>query len=100
MASDAVTMEKIVALCRRRGFIFQSSEIYGGLASTYDYGHYGVLLKSNVKAEWWRAMVQERDDVVGIDAAIIMNPRVWEASGHVATFTDPDGNVLGLLQDR
>ncbi len=89
MATDAVTMEKIVALCKRRGFIFQSSEIYGGLASTYDYGHYGVLLKSNVKAEWWRSVVQERDDVVALDAAIIMHPRAWEASGHLAGFTDP-----------
>src|SRR5687767_5305954 len=68
---DTVTMEKIVALCKRRGFIFQSSEIYGGLASTYDYGHYGVLLKNNVKAEWWRAVVQERDDTVALDAAIL-----------------------------
>jgi glycyl-tRNA synthetase len=89
MASDAVTMDKIVALCKRRGFIFQSSEIYGGLASTYDYGHYGVLLKSNVKAEWWRSVVQERDDMVALDAAIIMHPRTWEASGHLAGFTDP-----------
>ena len=74
-------MEKIVALCKRRGFIFQSSEIYGGLASTYDYGHYGVLLKNNVKAEWWRAVIQERDDMVALDAAILMHPRTWEASG-------------------
>ena len=86
---DTVTMEKIVALCKRRGFIFQSSEIYGGLASTYDYGHYGVLLKNNVKAEWWRSMLQERDDIVAIDSAIIQHPRVWEASGHLAGFTDP-----------
>ena len=78
---DAVTMDKIVSLCKRRGFIFQSSEIYGGLASTYDYGHYGVLLKTNVKSEWWRSMVQERDDIVAIDAAILMHPKVWEASG-------------------
>ena len=74
MATDAVTMEKIVALCKRRGFIFQSSEIYGGLASTYDYGHYGVLLKTNVKSEWWRAVIQERDDMVALDAAILMHP--------------------------
>ncbi len=86
---DAVTMDAIVALCKRRGFIFQSSEIYGGLGSTYDYGHYGVLLKNNVKAEWWRAVVQERDDVVGLDAAILMHPRTWEASGHLEGFTDP-----------
>src|SRR5215210_6928913 len=87
--TDIVTMDKIVALCKRRGFIFRSSEIYGGVASTYDYGHYGVLLKNNVKAEWWRAMLQERDDVVALDAAIIMHPRTWEASGHLAGFTDP-----------
>ena len=82
-------MDKIVALCKRRGFIFQSSEIYGGLGSTYDYGHYGVLLKTNVKGEWWRAMVQERDDIVALDAAILQHPRVWEARGHLAGFTDP-----------
>ena len=82
-------MEKIVALCKRRGFIFPSSEIYGGVGSTYDYGHYGVLLKNNVKNEWWRAMLQERDDIVAIDSAILQHPRVWEASGHLAGFTDP-----------
>jgi glycyl-tRNA synthetase len=87
--TDAVTMDKIVALCKRRGFIFPSSEIYGGVGSTYDYGHYGVLLKSNVKNEWWRAMLQERDDIVAIDSAILQHPRVWEASGHLAGFTDP-----------
>src|SRR4051794_40141527 len=89
MPDDVVTMDKVVALCKRRGFIFPSSEIYGGLGSTYDYGHYGVLLKSNVKTEWWRAMLQERDDVVAIDSAILQHPRVWEASGHVGGFTDP-----------
>ncbi len=88
-AEDAATMEKIVALCKRRGFVFQSSEIYGGLASTYDYGHYGTLLKNNVKAEWWRSVVQERDDVVGLDAAILMHPKTWEASGHLESFSDP-----------
>jgi glycyl-tRNA synthetase len=88
-AADAVTMDKIVSLCKRRGFVFPSSEIYGGLGSTYDYGHYGVLLKGNVKAEWWRAMLQERDDIVALDAAILMHPRTWEASGHLAGFTDP-----------
>ena len=82
-------MEKIVSLCKRRGFVFPSSEIYGGLGSTYDYGHYGVLLKQNVKGEWWRAMLQERDDIVALDAAILMHPRTWEASGHLAGFTDP-----------
>jgi glycyl-tRNA synthetase len=86
---DAVTMDKIVALCKRRGFIFPSSEIYGGLGSTYDYGHYGVLLKNNVKGEWWRAMLQERDDIVALDSAILQHPRTWEASGHLASFHDP-----------
>jgi glycyl-tRNA synthetase len=86
---DPATMEKIVALCKRRGFIFASSEIYGGLGSTYDYGHYGVLLKTNVKNEWWRAMLQERDDIVALDSAILQHPRTWEASGHLAGFTDP-----------
>jgi glycyl-tRNA synthetase len=93
-------MEKIVALCKRRGFIFQSSEIYGGLASTYDYGHYGVLLKNNVKAEWWRAVIQEREDMVALDAAILMHPRVWEASGHVAGFTDPLVQCMGKCKRR
>ncbi len=82
-------MDKIVALCKRRGFIFASSEIYGGLGSTYDYGHYGVLLKTNVKNEWWRAMLLERDDIVALDSAILQHPRTWEASGHLAGFTDP-----------
>jgi glycyl-tRNA synthetase len=82
-------MDKIVSLCRRRGFVFPSSEIYGGLGSTYDYGHYGVLLKNEIRSAWMRAMVQERDDIVALDSAIILNPRVWEASGHVAGFTDP-----------
>jgi glycyl-tRNA synthetase len=87
--SDVVTMDKIVALCKRRGFAFPSSEIYGGVGSTYDFGHYGVLLKQNVKNEWWRAMLQERDDIVALDSAIIQHPRVWEASGHLKGFTDP-----------
>jgi glycyl-tRNA synthetase len=86
---DLATMDKIVALCKRRGFVFASSEIYGGLGSTYDYGHYGVLLKTNVKNEWWRAMLQERDDIVALDSAILQHPRTWEASGHLAGFTDP-----------
>ena len=98
--ADAATMEKIVALCKRRGFVFQSSEIYGGLASTYDYGHYGVLLKSSVKAEWWRAVVQERDDVVALDAAILMHPTTWEASGHLEGFTDPLVQCLGKCKRR
>ncbi len=81
--------ETLVSLCKRRGFVFPSSEIYGGIGGFWDYGPLGVEMKNNIKRAWWRAMVQERDDVVGIDASIIMNPRVWEASGHVATFTDP-----------
>jgi glycyl-tRNA synthetase len=84
-----VTMDTIVSLCRRRGFVFPSSEIYGGLGSTYDYGHYGVLMKNNIRSLWFQAMVQERDDIVALDSAVILNPRVWEASGHVAGFTDP-----------
>jgi glycyl-tRNA synthetase len=86
---DTVTMDKIVSLSRRRGFVFPSSEIYGGLGSTYDYGHYGVLVKNNIRARWLEAMVYERDDIVLIDSAIILHPRVWEASGHVEGFTDP-----------
>jgi glycyl-tRNA synthetase len=89
MPADAVTMDKIVSLCKRRGFVFQSSEIYGGIASSYDYGHYGVLLKNNVKGQWWRAMLQEREDVVALDSAIIQHPTTWMASGHLAGFTDP-----------
>ncbi len=87
--TDVATMEKIVSLCKRRGLIFPASEIYGGIANTYDYGHYGVLLKNNVVAQWWKAMIQERDDIVALDSAIIQHPRTWEASGHLAGFTDP-----------
>jgi glycyl-tRNA synthetase len=86
---EAVTMDKIVSLSRRRGFVFPSSEIYGGLGSAYDYGHYGVLLKENVKARWLEAMVRERDDIVALDSSIILHPAVWEASGHVSGFSDP-----------
>ena len=82
-------MDVIVSLAKRRGFVFPSSEIYGGMAGFWDYGPLGVELKNNVKQAWWREMVTRRDDVVGLDAAIIMNPRVWEASGHVAGFSDP-----------
>ena len=82
-------MEKIVALCKRRGIIFPGSEIYGGLAGTWDYGPAGALMKKNLKDLWWKEMVQLREDVVGIDAAIFMNPRAWEASGHTEGFTDP-----------
>ena len=82
-------MDRVVNLSKRRGLVFPSSEIYGGFRSTWDYGPLGVLLKRNVKDAWWRSMVQERDDVVGLDASILMAPKVWEASGHIATFTDP-----------
>jgi glycyl-tRNA synthetase len=82
-------METVVSLCKRRGFIFQSSEIYGGVGGFWDYGPLGVELKNNIKNAWWRATVQQRDDVVGLDASIIMNPRTWVASGHVDTFADP-----------
>lgn len=85
----AVSMEKIVSLCKRRGFIFQSSEIYGGLNGAWDYGPIGVELKRNVKEAWWQDIVRGRDDMVGQDASILMHPRVWEASGHVEGFTDP-----------
>src|SRR6266568_3667411 len=84
-----VTMDKIVSLSKRRGFVFPSSEIYGGVGSTYDYGHYGVLLRQNIKNEWWRALIQEREDVVALDSAIILNPQVWVMSGHVGGFSDP-----------
>src|SRR5215475_3325972 len=86
---DPKLMDRVVNLAKRRGLVFHSSEIYGGFRSTWDYGPLGVLLKRNVKEAWWRSMVQLRDDVVGIDAAILSHPKVWEASGHLATFTDP-----------
>ena len=86
---EALQFETLVSLCKRRGFVFPGSEIYGGIGGFWDYGPLGVEMKNNIKRAWWKAMVQERDDIVGIDAAIIMNPRVWEASGHLATFTDP-----------
>lgn len=82
-------MEKIVSLCKRRGFVFPGSEIYGGLANSWDYGPLGVELKNNIKLAWWKRFVQSRDDMVGIDAALIMNPKVWEASGHIKEFSDP-----------
>jgi len=85
----APDLETIVSLCKRRGFIFPAAELYGGFANTYDYGPLGVELKRNIRDAWWRAMVRERDDVVGLDAALITHPRVWVASGHVATFNDP-----------
>jgi glycyl-tRNA synthetase len=82
-------MEKIVSLCKRRGFIFQGSEIYGGLSGTWDYGPYGAELSNNLKNLWWKMFVSDREDMYGIDAAIIMNPKAWEASGHVSGFSDP-----------
>ena len=84
-----VTIDTIVNLCKRRGIVFPSSEIYGGLRSAWDWGPLGIELKRNIKAEWWRAMVHSRDDVVGLESSILMSPKVWEASGHVETFTDP-----------
>ena len=81
-------MEEIIALCKRRGFFYPASEIYGGLANTWDFGHYGTLLKNNLRDLWWKTFVLDRDNMVGIDASIFLNPRVWEASGHVAGFTD------------
>src|SRR5215211_5884524 len=95
-----VTMDKVVALCKRRGLIFPASEIYGGIANTYDYGHYGVLLKNNVVNAWWRAMIQERDDVVALDSAIIQHPRTWDASGHLSGFSDPLVQCLGKCKQR
>ncbi|MDZ4227321.1 MAG: glycine--tRNA ligase, partial [Patescibacteria group bacterium] len=88
MDSD-VTMEKIISLCKRRGFVYRGSEIYGGLSGTWDYGHFGLALKNNIKRIWWDMFVGSRDDMYGLDAAIIMNPRAWEASGHVSGFADP-----------
>src|SRR3989344_9287171 len=87
-------MEKIVSLCKRRGFVYQGSEIYGGLAGTWDYGPLGVALKKNIENAWWRYFVDSRDDMYGIDSAILMNSRVWEASGHVSGFHDP------LVEDK
>src|SRR5437762_13956883 len=80
-------MEKIVSLCKRRGFIFQSSEIYGGINGFWDYGPLGAELKRNIKEYWWRCLTQARDDIAGLDARIIMNPKIWEASGHTVPFT-------------
>jgi glycyl-tRNA synthetase len=89
MKAKADLMEKVVNLAKRRGFIFPGSEIYGGLANSWDYGPLGVELKNNIKKLWWKMFVQERDDVVGVDGAVIMNPKVWEASGHLKGFSDP-----------
>ena len=87
-------MEKLVSLCRRRGFIFQSSEIYGGINGFWDYGPLGAELKRNLRDTWWRAMTRDREDVVGLDATIIMHPAIWKASGHVDTFSDPMSDWL------
>lgn len=87
--SENDLMEKLVSLCKRRGFIFPGSEIYGGLANSWDYGPLGVELKNNIKKLWWKKFVQQRDDMVGIDAALMMNPKVWQASGHISNFSDP-----------
>jgi len=92
-------MEKIVSLCKRRGFIFQSSEVYGGINGFWDYGPFGAELKRNIKDCWWRTMTQQREDVVGLDASIIMHPMIWKASGHVETFSDPMVDCL-LTQKR
>lgn len=89
VAKKAVTLDKIVSLCKRRGFVFQSSEIYGGINSCWDYGPLGVELKNNLKRWWWREMVQSREEIVGLDSAILMHPKVWEASGHLEHFQDP-----------
>ena len=89
MAKDSSLIEEIVSLAKRRGFVFQSSEIYGGLNGFFDYGPLGVELRKNIKDAWWEDMVRRRDDVVGLDSSIVMNPKVWEASGHVDGFTDP-----------
>lgn len=90
MASEKEnSMEKIIALCKRRGFVFPSSEIYGGFSAVYDYGHYGIMLKNNIRDAWWKHMVQYRDDVYGLDSAIFMHPQTWIASGHVGGFNDP-----------
>jgi glycyl-tRNA synthetase len=88
-AAGKITLEKLVSLCQRRGFIFPSSDIYGGLSGCWDYGPVGVELKRNVKEAWWRAIVQQRDDMVGLDTSILMNSKVWEASGHITNFSDP-----------
>jgi glycyl-tRNA synthetase len=93
-------MEKVTALCKRRGFVFQSSEIYGGINAIYDYGHYGVALRRNIRNLWWRHMIELREDVVGLESSVIMNPEVWVASGHVSGFTDPMVDCLGECKQR
>ena len=83
-----LTIDEMTVFCKRKGFVYPNSEIYGGIAGFYDFGHLGVELKNNIKKEWWKAFVQERDDIVGIDGSIISNPMVWKASGHIDGFTD------------
>src|SRR3990167_8002307 len=87
-------MDKIISLCKQRGFIFPGSEIYGGLANSWDFGPLGAQMKKNIKDSWWKNFVEKRDDMVGLDGAILMNPKVWEASGHTETFNDP------LVEDK
>jgi glycyl-tRNA synthetase len=94
MPKSTTSLDTLVALAKRRGFIFQGSEIYGGQAGTWDYGPYGVMLKRNIMQLWWKMFVEEREDMYGVDAAILMNQKVWDASGHVATFVDP------LVEDK
>ena len=89
MGKNSELMEKIVSLAKRRGFIWQGSEVYGGARGTWDYGPLGVTLKRKIMNEWWKFFVEDRDNMYGVDAAILMNPKVWKASGHVATFSDP-----------
>ena len=85
---DSNLMEKVVSLCKRRGLIYPGSEIYGGLANTWDYGPYGVLLKNNIKNSWWHRFIMSKEDMVGLDSGILLNPTVWEASGHLTYFSD------------
>ncbi|MEK9200620.1 MAG: glycine--tRNA ligase, partial [Patescibacteria group bacterium] len=84
-----LVMEKVVALCKRRGFVFPGSEIYGGLSNSWDFGPVGIQLKKNIKDLWWKTFVENRDDVLGMESTVIMSPKVWEASGHIAGFSDP-----------
>jgi len=93
-------IERLVSLCKQRGFVFPSSEIYGGLNAVYDFGPLGVRLRKNIRERWWRRMVDLRDDVVGIETAVLMNPKVWEASGHVRSFTDPLVDCTGRCKKR
>src|SRR3990167_4143482 len=92
-------MEKIISLCKRRGFVFQGSEIYGGFSGFFDFAHYGVALANNIKNLWWKKFVDNRRDIYGLDSSIILNPKVWESSGHVAGFSDPtdDGTQFNVM---